>query len=183
LIYFKSIFQKAGFLESGNKNNEGMFIKLPKEIFELITEYLEPDEKELLARTCKKFREIINTLRRCRKAGLWGYPAPQCTKLNIKYFTQNINLLKYAHENGCEWNANTCHYEALSENLECLKYAHEHECPWDEIICRNAAKNGNIECLKYAHVNGCPWDGWTCYYASCNGHLECLKYAHENGCP
>ena len=67
--------------------------------------------------------------------------------------------------------------------LECLKYAHENGCPWDEETCASAAEKGKLECLKYAHENGCPWDEDTCEFAAAKGDLECLKYACENGCP
>jgi hypothetical protein len=66
--------------------------------------------------------------------------------------------------------------------LNLLKYAHENSCLWNKETCSFAAKYGYLECLKYAHENGCPWDDNTCYSAASNGHLECLKYAHENGC-
>ena len=70
---------------------------------------------------------------------------------------------------------------ANNGRLECLKYARENGCPWDENTCTAAALHGYLECLKYAHENGCPWDEWTCEGAAEHGHLECLKYAHENG--
>ena len=63
-----------------------------------------------------------------------------------------------------------------------MKYAHENGCPWDADTCMEAAENGNLECLIYAHEHGCHWDEYTCYMAAKNGHLNCLKYAHENGC-
>ncbi len=68
--------------------------------------------------------------------------------------------------------------------LECLKYAHVNGCEWleEESICSFAAKNGHLNCLKYAHENGCTWDKSTCNNATRNGHLECLKYTCENGC-
>jgi len=43
-------------------------------------------------------------------------------------------------------------------NLKLLKYAHENNCPWNEETCANAAENGHLEVLKYAHENGCPWN-------------------------
>ena len=64
----------------------------------------------------------------------------------------------------------------------CLRYAHENGCPWDEETCTSAAAGGHLGCLKFAE-NGCPWDELTCSLATRNGHLECLKYAHENECP
>jgi len=46
---------------------------------------------------------------------------------------------------------------AMHGHLERLKFAHENGCPWDEDTCEIAAENGHIECLKYAHENGCPY--------------------------
>jgi hypothetical protein len=103
----------------------------------------------------------------------------------------HLECLKYAHENGCEWNSDTCANAALNGQIECLKYAHENGCEWDDNTCTNAAENGQIECLKYAHENGCKWNddnytwklnGNACANAAQNGQIECLKYAHENGC-
>ena len=39
-----------------------------------------------------------------------------------------------------------------------MKYAHENGCPWNEETCSEAAKNDHLECLEYARENGCPWD-------------------------
>ena len=41
-------------------------------------------------------------------------------------------------------------YAAKKGHLNCLKYAHENGCPWDEDTCIIADKNGNLNCLKYA---------------------------------
>jgi hypothetical protein len=108
---------------------------------------------------------------------------------NNKYFICNkasekryLNLLKYAHENGCPWDKYTCYSAAFNGHLECLKYAHENGCPWDKYTCSFAAQKGHLDCLKYAHENGCPWDEDTCSNAAQNGHLDCLKYADENYC-
>jgi len=70
----------------------------------------------------------------------------------------NLELLKYAHENGYSWDSLTCYYAVECVHLECLKYAHENGCEWDSSTCSNAAANGHLECLRYAHENGCDWD-------------------------
>ena len=54
----------------------------------------------------------------------------------------------------------------LFGHLECLKYAHENECPWDKETCSSAAESGHLECLKYAHENGCHWT-YFYLYKSC----------------
>jgi hypothetical protein len=95
----------------------------------------------------------------------------------------HIKCLKYMHEKGYEMGDFVCEGAASRGQLECLKYAHENGCPWNEDVCKYAARRGKLECLRYAHENGCPWDYEVCNEASCNGRYECLKYAHENGCP
>jgi hypothetical protein len=70
---------------------------------------------------------------------------------------RNLECLRYAHENGCPWNARTCTFAAISGNIDCLKYAHENNCPWNEETTNAAAEFGNVDCLKYAIENGCNW--------------------------
>ena len=67
--------------------------------------------------------------------------------------------------------------------MEVLKYAHENGCPWDEWTCSNAAKGGHLDVLRYAHENGCPWDEMTCAFAAEGGHLDVLKWLRIKGCP
>ena len=94
-----------------------------------------------------------------------------------------IECLRYLHENGCEWNQITCVWAAAEKGqIECLRYLHENGCEWDIDTCKSAAKKGHIECLRYAHEKGCEWDKETCLWATLNGEIECLKYAHEEGC-
>jgi len=95
----------------------------------------------------------------------------------------HLNCLKYAHENGCPWDENTCKVAAKYGHLDCLKYLHENGCPWNKYACASAAEDGHLDCLKYLHENDCPWDKMTCQLAAKNDHLDCLRYAQENGCP
>ena len=75
-----------------------------------------------------------------------------------------------------------CYLAAKNGQIECLKYAHENGCRWNKQTCSYAAEYGHLGCLKYAHEHGCPWDEWTCRLAAMNGHLECIHYAWKNGC-
>ena len=48
-------------------------------------------------------------------------------------------------------------------HLEVLKYAHENGCPWDERTSFNAVKGGHWWCSTVhmrmdVHENGCSWD-------------------------
>ncbi len=51
----------------------------------------------------------------------------------------HMDVLKYAHENGCSWNERTCTWAAMGGHLAVLKYAREHGCPWDRTECRDIA--------------------------------------------
>lgn len=93
-----------------------------------------------------------------------------------------LNWLKYAHENGCDWDEWTIAFTAEYGHLDCMKYAHENGCEWDANTCLHAATHGHLDCLKYAHENGCMWTKWTCKLADIGEHYDCLKYAKANGC-
>ena len=47
---------------------------------------------------------------------------------------------------------------ARGGHLEVLQWAHENGCPWNEWTCTEAAKGGHLEVLQWAHQNGCPWN-------------------------
>ena len=95
----------------------------------------------------------------------------------------HLEVLQYAHGNGCAWDAWTCSNAALHGHLNVLKFAHEQGCPWTEHTCSNAALNGHLHILEYARVNGCPWNEFTCSNAALNGHMVILVYAHTRTCP
>ena len=42
--------------------------------------------------------------------------------------------------NGCYWNEDVCIVAAQQGHLEVLKYAHENSCDWNEMTC--AAQEG-----------------------------------------
>src|SRR5271169_1240038 len=90
-----------------------------------------------------------------------------------------LEVLKWARQNGCEWNNLTCAGAALNGHLEVLKWAHQNGCEWNSLTCSRAALNGHLEVLKWARQNGCQWDGLTCAKAASNGHLEVLKWARQ----
>ena len=66
-----------------------------------------------------------------------------------------VSTLKWARQNGCDWNSNTC---------------------------KVAAENGHLNCLQWARQNGCDWDRYTCFAAARYGHLNFLQWARQNGC-
>jgi len=76
-----------------------------------------------------------------------------------------------------------CRCAAWGGHLETLKWARENGCPWNEDTCTGAAYSGQLEALQWARENGCPWNEETCWAAAKGGHLEVLQWARENGCP
>src|ERR1700694_1169105 len=89
-----------------------------------------------------------------------------------------MEMFRYAHQNGCQWDESTCARAALHGRLDFLKYAYG-----DESTCANAAQNDQLDCLLYAHENGCKWDESTCVNAAFNGKHNNLRYALGQGCP
>lgn len=94
-----------------------------------------------------------------------------------------VDCMRFAHENGGEWNNSTCNVAAQMGHTDCLRYAHRHDAPWDERTTYMAAAFGNLECLRYAHRHGAPWHSRTCIIAAHNGHLSCLRYAIRRKAP
>lgn len=85
----------------------------------------------------------------------------------------------------CAWktiSAKICAAAAQGGHLEVLKWARENGCQWDKCTCANAAGGGHLAVLVWARENGCKWDSCTCWSAARGGHLEVLKWARENGC-
>jgi len=91
--------------------------------------------------------------------------------------------LKFALDDGCPTNEETCHFAIYGGNLKCLKYLHENGCPWDKEIIKLAAHHNHFDCLKYAHENGCQLSDKVYDYALCNKNFEMFKYATENNFP
>ncbi|KAK3243983.1 hypothetical protein CYMTET_46390 [Cymbomonas tetramitiformis] len=128
----------------------------------------------------------------CRDAAAGGYlgccsgresmaaPWPQH---QVAAFGGHLEVLQWAHEHGCPWNASTSRNAAYCGHLEVLQWVREHGCPWDASTCRNAAAGGHLEVLQWAREHGCPWDASTCQVAAHGGHLEVLQWAREHGCP
>ena len=49
----------------------------------------------------------------------------------------------------------------MGGHLEVLQWAHVNGCPCDESTCAYAAKEGHLKVLQWLRANGCPWSKWT----------------------
>ena len=73
----------------------------------------------------------------------------------------HLEILRWAHENGCPWDEDTCAAAARCEDLAVLQWLRENGCPWDAETCWSAVDMGDVEVLRWARENGCPWDAAT----------------------
>ena len=65
----------------------------------------------------------------------------------------------------------TCAFAAMGGNLEVLQWAHGNGCPWDEQTCYWAATGGHLDVLRWAHEKGCPWSEETRAMAARLGYV------------
>ena len=66
-------------------------------------------------------------------------------------------MLRWARENGGDWNAETCECAAQKGHLEVLQWLRAEGCPWDCKTCSQVVDEGHVEMLRWARENGCPW--------------------------
>ena len=59
-------------------------------------------------------------------------------------------------ENSVIFNIDFMNWTAKNGYLNLMKYAHENGCDWNSYTTKYASKNGHLDCLKYARDNGCP---------------------------
>ena len=90
-----------------------------------------------------------------------------------------LECLKYAHENGCEWRLETCFNAVMNGHFECLKY---------EVLPSTSPAPSLLSPLpslplpfhsfffRYANENGCEWSVEICNTAAHKGRLDCLMY-------
>jgi len=94
----------------------------------------------------------------------------------------HLDCLKFAYENGCEWDVQTHVAAATGGHLHCVKYAFVEGLAWHESVSEAAAQNNQLECLKYVLQKGCPASEKVTFEAAKAGYLECLRCALDFGC-
>ena len=138
---------------------------------------LDPSARALLGRVGQACRDAVLPSPKLPCAGRTvGVP------LLVENFLGSVELLAWAKENECLWEAKVCTLAAWGGQLEVLQWAREHHCPWQPDTCSFAAEEGHLEVLRWAREHGCEWDTDTCTYAALRGHLEVLQWAREHHC-
>jgi len=99
-------------------------------------------------------------------------------------YTNDLALLRWVREEkSCAWDYLTSGTAAILDNLEMLKYCVENGCEVHEGTCAAAASEGHLECLQYLREKNCPWDERTVQIAHKNNHVDILTYAVKNKAP
>jgi len=95
----------------------------------------------------------------------------------------NLELLKIAVNNGCEFDKERCIMLASKNgNLDILKWLVKNNgCVLNDDICSSAAYGGQIHILKWLKKHGCNWNADTCKAALENDKLDVLLWMTENG--
>ena len=71
-------------------------------------------------------------------------------------FNENLEMLKYCVENGCEIHDGTSAAAAQYGHLALLEYLRSKNCPWGVRVCELAHEHKHIDVLTYAVRNKCP---------------------------
>ena len=106
----------------------------------------------------------------------------------IKYSSQpekqdvggGLEILKFLHENGYEWNSFTSGRAGRQQHIDCLKYAYNNGCPFDEITFSETMIEGNIDCLYFLLQHNCPYDKGAFYCTAGEGHLDYLTILYKH---
>lgn len=83
-------------------------------------------------------------------------------------------------EAGCPWGpagARVCRFAARDGELDVLRWARQDGCPWDASACEAAAESGHLDVLDWAVSHGCDWGEDTLSAAAAAGKLNTLKWA------
>jgi len=70
---------------------------------------------------------------------------------HYKYYSEDYDQRKKQNRQYVERNGKV----ARTGHLEILKYAHENGCAWDSTTCEAAEMCGNVDILKYVQEKGC----------------------------
>lgn len=62
----------------------------------------------------------------------------------------HLEVLRWARDNGCDWDRHTCLHAASGGQLAALQWA----------------RAGVLEVLQWLHASGCLWDAKTCALAA-----------------
>jgi len=94
-----------------------------------------------------------------------------------------LECVVFAHDRGLPLEDEClCESAVSNENLELLKYLHENGCPWTAECFINVLDQRSKSILEYLCANECPWDSSVCHYAAENEDAFAVLYLLRHGC-
>ena len=101
----------------------------------------------------------------------------------------HLEVLKYAHANGCPDHEHACAAAAQAGHLGVLQWLLKASAAGESYrsrgaeLCAAAARGGKLGVLQWLRGAGYEWDMLTAFEASAGGHKELAAWAQETGCP
>ena len=98
-------------------------------------------DKEVLPLLSPTTRAVFGRVGQASRDAVLRSPELSCAgrtvgvKFRVEDFVETVELLAWAMDNGCRWDAHTCAAVTKGGGLEVLQWAREHDCPWDERTC------------------------------------------------
>lgn len=94
-----------------------------------------------------------------------------------------IDAVDFLVSHGVVIPSDACAVAARRGHMDMMCYARDKNCAWDARVCREAALGGHLECLTYAHVSGLSLDtcNWRSVTAMGETHIPIIRYACANG--
>jgi hypothetical protein len=96
----------------------------------------------------------------------------------------HIPMLQWLFEHHAVFNSKKVYaIPAENGNLQVLKWARDNGFTMTENDSAAAANGGQLECLQFLHRNGCPWSEMVPKNAINGKHFSLVEWALENECP
>ena len=126
---------------------QSLFEYVPAEISVIIMSSVGDTGLVIMANVCQIWKAIIKKL---------FHIIPKGRFINDAAEMGYLNIVKWARENKCEWNSQTCYSAAIGGHLEVLKWVRAHGCEWTSHIYASAQRGGHFKVLEWLRENGCP---------------------------
>ena len=128
---------------------------LPIELIWYILNYIE-SYRMFFELSCKDFLIISK-----REQNIVNNKQKRVNYIRVIVENNHLELLKYIIM-FYQMHPNIIKIAAKKGHLEIIKWARQNGCPWDSDTCTYAVQSGNLEIIKWVHENGCPWDKQDC---------------------
>jgi hypothetical protein len=150
------------------------------ECFAYTLTFIKQCSVELIKTCCKNVRYIVYALQYNAH-----FVEREYASLISRYAAEKgyICVLELLKKMNAEWCSNIAVYAVIGNDVNMLRYVTENGCEKWNSVCSVATFYGHLECLKYAIKNNYPSNSRS-IVLNClvNNHFECLTYVLKAGC-